>query len=441
MTAPFPPELFRARRDEVRRRMRAMAGPSVLVLASQPLALRNGDVEHPYRAEADLFWLTGFAEPECVAVFSTEGEQPFTLFVRPRDKEKEVWNGRRAGCEGARARFGADQAFPIEALDAEFPKLVQERTLFYRLGLFAEFDARVSRTIAGLRARARTGVKFPFRLEDPSRILHELRLLKGPEELAALRRAVELTRRGHAAAMAHGRPGSQEYELQALLEREYRFGGGQGWGYPPIVASGANATILHYNENSGPVREGDLVLIDSGAEVDLYTADVTRTFPASGRFTPAQAALYDEVLAAADACIARARPGETIDALHEVAVRVLTEGMCGLGLLQGDPEARIADSSFRRYYMHRTSHWLGLDVHDAGSYRNADESPRALAPGMVFTVEPGLYVAEDDPQAPPELRGAGVRIEDDLLVTEAGAENLTREIPRARADVERACAR
>jgi len=241
--------------------------------------------------------------------------------------------------------------------------------------------------------------------------------------------------------MAAGRPASHEYELQALLEREFRGGGGRGWGYYPIVAAGANATVLHYNDNADPVREGDLVLIDAGAEVDLYTADVTRTFPASGRFTPAQRAAYSLVLSAADHAISAARPGATLDALHEGAARTLTEGMVKLGLLSGDVDQLLKDNSYRRYYMHRTSHWLGLDVHDAGNYRGPDGAPRKLEPGMVFTVEPGLYVAPDDDKAPPELRGLGIRIEDDILVTEGGHENLTQAIPRTIEEVEAAAFR
>jgi Xaa-Pro aminopeptidase len=280
----------------------------------------------------------------------------------------------------------------------------------------------------------------PPRLEDPAQVLHELRLHKEPGELGALRKAVELTRRGHLAAMAAGRPGAHEYQLQALLEREYRGGGGRGWGYYPIVAAGANATVLHYHQNADPVHEGELVLIDSGAEYDLYTADVTRTFPASGRFTDLQRAAYQVVLGAADQAIAATRPGADIDALHEGAVRALTEGMVQLGLLRGAVPDLIKEGAFRRYYMHRTSHWLGLDVHDVGSYR-AEQAPRPLQPGMVFTIEPGLYVDPEDEQAPAGLRGLGIRIEDDILVTEQGCENLTASIPRTVADVEMACAR
>jgi Xaa-Pro aminopeptidase len=442
VTPALDAALFRSRRDEVLRRLRA-AGGGVLLLPSTPVARRNGDADHPYRCDSDLFWLTGFEEPEAVAALSTHGDRPLTLFVRPRDKEREIWNGRRAGVKGAVEAFGADQAFEIEKLDAELPKLLLGApALWYRLGGHDEaFDLRVARLLASMRARARAFGDPPARIEDPGQVLHELRLRKDPVELRSLRKAVELTRRGHLAAMVAGRPGAHEYELQALLEREYRGGGGRGWGYYPIVAAGSNATVLHYHENEAAIREGELVLVDSGAEVDLYTADVTRTFPAGGRFTPLQRRAYEVVLHAADDCIAHAGPGATIDQLHERAVRALTGGMVELGLLRGSVDELIEQAAFRRYYMHRTSHWLGLDVHDAGSYRGQDGRARPLEPGMVFTVEPGLYVDPEDDRAPAELRGLGIRIEDDVLVTEQGCENLTASIPRAAADVEAACAR
>ena len=443
VTPAFEPSVHKARRDEVLRRMEKLApGASLAVFPATPLATRNGDVEHPYRADSDIYFLTGFEEPEAVAVLSTQGK-PLTLFVRPRDREREIWTGRRAGVAGAMQNFGADQAFEISKLEEELPKMLGgARTLFYRMGgEDPQFDARIARIFRDLRARARGGVSAPLRIEDPGQIVHELRLRKDAAEMQALRKAVELTRRGHLSAMKAGRPGAHEYELQSLLEREFRGGGGRGWGYYPIVAAGENATVLHYNDNCAQIREGDLVLIDAGAEFDLYTADVTRTFPASGRFTPAQRACYELVLAAADAAIAATRPGETIEGLHDKAVRILCEGMVRLGLLSGDVDALIRENAYRRYYMHRTSHWLGLDVHDAGSYRTAQGAPRPLEAGMVLTIEPGLYVAADDERAPAPLRGIGIRIEDDIRVSEGGHENLTAAIPRTVADVEAACAR
>ena len=443
LAPPFPPDIFAARRILVLRKMAEIApGPSVSIFPSTPVAVRNHDVDHPYRADSDLFWLTGFEEPEAVAVLST-GDRPFTLFVRPRDREKEIWNGRRSGVDGAKTAFGADAAFTVDALDKELTEAIAGKgTLFYRIGGVDQgFDARIARILQGLRMRARAGAAAPTRIEDPGQIVHELRLRKRPEELTALRKAVEITRRGHLAAMQTGRPGSHEYEVQAALEREFRGGGGRGWGYYPIVAAGMNATVLHYNENSDPVRDGDLVLVDAGGEVDLYTADVTRTFPASGRFSDPQRAAYELVLGAADEAIANTRPGVSIDELHEGTVRHLTAGMVKLGLLEGDVDKLIKDGAFRRYYMHRTSHWLGLDVHDAGNYRDESGGPRKLEPGMVFTIEPGLYVAPDDEKAPKEFRGIGIRIEDDILVTEGGHENLTAAIPRTVVEVEKTARR
>jgi Xaa-Pro aminopeptidase len=440
----FEAEVYQQRRAEVLRRMRELApGGATAIFPGMPVATRNSDVEHAYRADSDLAFLTGFEEPESVAVLSTAAGKPaFTLFVRPRDKERETWTGRRAGIEGAVASFKADQAFDISRMDAELPKLVGvARTLFYRLGSEdARFDAGIALLLKNLRGRARSGAIAPTRVEDPGPIVHELRLHKDPRELTAMRKAVELTRNGHLAVMKAGRAGSYEYDLHGLLEREFRREGGRGWGYYPIVAAGENATVLHYNENNVKVSAGDLVLIDAGAEVDLYTADVTRTFPASGKFSAAQRGVYDVVLAAADRCIGLTKPGVSIDELHDEAVRVLTAGMVKLGLLQGDVEALIKDSAYRRFYMHRTSHYLGLDVHDVGSYHGDDGQPRPLAAGMVFTIEPGLYIAADDQSVGPEFRGIGVRIEDDILVTDGGYENLTIAIPRTVADVEAACA-
>jgi Xaa-Pro aminopeptidase len=443
LTPAFEADVYKTRRTEVLRRMRELApNGAVAVFPGMPVATRNSDIEHAYRADSDLAFLTGFEEPGAVAVLSTVSDKPFTLFVRPRDKEKETWLGRRSGVEGAQKNFGADQAFENGTLDAELPKIVgAARTLFYRLGGDdPRFDSGIALLIRNLRARSRAGLTAPTRIEDPGQIVHELRLHKDPRELTAMRKAVELTRNGHLAAMKAGRPGTHEYVLHGLLENEFRRGGGRGWGYYPIVAAGENATILHYSENNVVIREGDLLLIDAGAEFDLYTADVTRTFPASGKFSAPQRAVYEAVLAAADLCIGLTKPGETIDDLHEKAVRVLTQSMVDLGLLKGEVDALVKDNSYRRFYMHRTSHYLGLDVHDVGPYRTDDGKPRPLAAGMVFTVEPGLYIAADDELAPPEFRGIGVRIEDDILVTDGGYENLTVAIPRTVADVEAACA-
>jgi Xaa-Pro aminopeptidase len=420
-----------------RRRVLEKLGNSVLVLPAAPARRRNGDAEYPFRQESDLLYLTGFGEPESVLVLAPQLSKPFTLFVRPRDREMEIWNGRRAGLEGAVRDFGADQAFLIDDFENELPKLLAgAQGVFAPIGLDGAFDAMLLKTVATLRARQRTGTPVPERVQDLGGLVHELRLYKDADEIAVLRTAAELTRRGFERALAETKPGLHEYEIEAELLYAYRKGGGDGPGYEPIVASGVNATILHYRTGRDVLKEGELLLIDSGCEFAGYTADVTRTWPIGGRFSAPQAALYDVVLAAHEAAIASVRPGTSRDAVHEVACRTLIAGLLELKLLEGTVESCWKDKSFRRFYMHGTSHWLGLDVHDAGLYY-AGGAPKPLAPGMVLTVEPGLYVSVDDEKAPAEYRGIGIRIEDDVLVTADGHEVLTAAIPRSRAAMER----
>jgi len=318
--------------------------------------------------------------------------------------------------------------------------LARGGTLWYRLGFSPEWDERVVRILQKLRARIRTGVRAPDTVRDSGTVLHELRLVKSPEEVERLRRAAEITAEAHMAARRDGRPGAREYQVQSEIEYAFRRRGGTGPGYGTIVATGPNATVLHYRAGDAELKAGELCLVDAGGEFGLYTADVTRTFPVSGEFTKAQRKAYDVVLAAQEAGISAVRPGVTIDALHDLVVRKLVEGMIAIGLLQGKPEERIADGSYKKYYMHRTSHWLGMDVHDVGPY-HVDGNSRALAPGNVITVEPGLYVASDDAGAPAEFRGIGIRIEDDILVTKDGHENLTAAVPKLPDEVELCCTR
>jgi Xaa-Pro aminopeptidase len=362
--------------------------------------------------------------------------KPFTLFVQPREKEAETWTGRRAGVEGAIADFGADQAFPLSELEKELPKLLLgAHTLYFPIGLQSDLDHRWLRLVALLRSRPSvSGV--PDRVGDLGELLHEMRLFKDPLELDLLRQAADLTRRGHLRALGATRPGRYEYEIEAELLYEYRRGGGDGPGYQPIVASGVNSTILHYRTGRDQLRDGELLLIDSGCEVSGYTADVTRTFPINGTFTRPQQALYECVLAAQSDAMAAIRPGTTREAVHEVATRTLIAGLVKEGLLEGSVDDLWKDKSYRRFYMHGTSHWLGLDVHDAGAY-SAGGTPRPLAPGIVLTVEPGLYVAPDDEKAPAEFRGIGIRIEDDVVVTATGCELLTPGIPSSVDDLQR----
>ena len=434
----FDPKLHAARREEIAARMKREGGGVMLLPAAEEKA-RNADSEYLFRQDSDHAYVTGFEEPTGCALLFADGR--YVLFVRPKDREREIWTGRRAGLEGAKAEYGATEAYPVSDVDLRLASLLDGvGTLWFRLGADWAWDARVGRALQDLRARARAGALAPQRLLDPGLVLHEMRLFKSEAEVRALRKAAEITAEAHLSAMRDGQAGRREHQVQAEIEYAFRRRGGAGPGYGTIVAAGANSTILHYRAGDAVLRDGDVCLVDAGAEYDLYTADVTRTFPVSGEFTKAQRAAYEVVLAAQQKGIAAVRPGATVDDIHDIVVRELTEGMVRLALLEGDPAERVADESYRKYYMHRTSHWLGMDVHDVGAY-HVGGKPRALEPGMVLTVEPGLYVAADDARAPEGLRGVGVRIEDDLLVAPEGHANLTEAIPKAPGEVEACCVR
>ncbi len=419
-----------------RRRVLEAIGTGVLVLFAAPTALRNNDVEHEYRQDSDFFYLTGFDEPDSLLVLDGASDKPFILFVPPRDHERETWDGPRAGVEGAQLKFGADQAYSNQELEQRLAGLLagHERA-YYTVGRVATDDGRFFAALAELRRGARRGGHWPTTLIEPGTVLHELRLFKRPEEILALRRAVELTELGHRAAMRATRPGVYENQLEGILRHEFRAGGSERCAYTPIVASGANAAVLHHRRNQRRIQENELVLIDAGAEFDYYAGDVTRTFPASGRFSPLQRQVYECVLTAQLDAIDATCPGATLDDVHAVATRRLIEGLLELQLLTGSVESQLTSGEFRRFYMHRTSHWLGMDVHDVGRYTR-DGSARLLEPGMVLTVEPGLYFGADDPLVPSELRGLGIRIEDDVLVTESGADNLSAAIPKTVDEIE-----
>jgi len=439
----FDIQTHAARRAAVQAAMRLEGGGAMLLPAATEKA-RNADNHHLFRQDSDFAWVTGFDEPEGAALLladPAEGKSGLVMFVRPKDREREIWDGYRAGVEGAVSGFGADAAHPVADMDAKLEEyLVRGGTLWYRLGFSREWDERVVAVLQRLRARIRQGVHAPDPVRNPGSILHELRLVKSPEEVERLRRAAEITAEAHLAAMRDGRPGAREYQVQSEIEYAFRRRGGSGPGYGTIVATGKNATVLHYRAGDAELKAGELCLVDAGGEVGLYTADVTRTFPVSGEFTKAQRRAYDVVLAAEEAGMAAVRPGVTVDAIHDLVVWKLVEGMIALGLLAGTPGERIADGSYKRYYMHRTSHWLGMDVHDVGGYHEEGVSRRLVA-GNVLTVEPGLYVAADDSTAPEELRGLGIRIEDDVLVTPEGHEVLTAAIPRKPDEVELCCTR
>lgn len=427
----------------VERRAAFMAGlgpRAIAIVASLPERLRNGDSRYGFRQHSDVYYLTGFAEPECVVVLRPGAEsERFVMFVRPRDPELETWDGRRAGIDGARQTYGADAAYPIAELDQRLWQLAANvDELHYSLGLDEEFDLRVAGVIARLRRMEKKGHRPPRAIVDPRASLHELRLRKRPEELRMLRRAADISTEAHLAAMRAGRPGTFEYELEAAINYTFRKHGGAGPGYTTIVGTGENATILHYIENNRAIAAGDLVLVDAGCEYDHYTADITRTFPASGAFTGAGRDVYDLVLDTQKSAIGIAAPGATLDQIHDHCVRRLTDGMIRLGLLTGTVDDRIADHSYKRFYMHGTSHWLGMDVHDVGAYTR-DGTARPLERGMVITVEPGLYIAPDAVGVPDGLRGIGVRIEDDVLITDHGHDVLTSACPKEIRDVEAAC--
>lgn len=416
--------------------MKRISGGAAIFPAA-PTAIRNNDVEHEYRQDTDFYYLTGFEEPNAVAVLVPEHpEHRFVLFVQPKDREREVWTGWRAGEEGAKRDYGADAAFTIDKLDEQLPKLVGKADrIYYRFGSDPTFDERLVGWIRYFqRERQRNGVG-PTSVIDPAELLHEMRLIKTSDDLETLRRAVEISCDGHLAALRALRPGMYEYEIEAVLRYVFRKNGSPRHGYAPIVASGANATVLHYTANNQRIKDGDLLLIDAGAEYGYFTGDVTRTFPASGSFSEAQAEVYQIVLDAQTEAISAVQPGATFIEPHDRAVRVLVEGMLRLGLLEGETDKIIEEGTYKKFYMHRTSHWLGMDVHDAGPYKVADEW-RRLEPGMVLTIEPGLYIAEDLEDIPPRYAGIGVRIEDDVLVTESGNEVLSARVPKTIEEIE-----
>jgi Xaa-Pro aminopeptidase len=419
-----------------RARLSKVLGPkAALILASPPERFRNGDVAYKFRQDSDILYLTGFEEPGTILVLRPEHATPFVMFVRPRHPAEEIWTGRRAGVEGAIQRWGADAAFPVEEADARLAELVAgAEEIHCHLGRDPELDGRVLRLLGQLRASERRGQRAPVRIVDARLSIHEMRLFKSEEEIAIQRRAAEITAEAHLAAIEAARPGVHEYEIEGIIDYTFRRRGAAGPGYSSIVGAGANATILHYTENSARLEKGQLLLIDAGCEVDGFTADVTRTFPVGGPFSPAQRRVYEAVLEAQVAAIEAVKPGATLDGIHQQVVEHLTRKMVELGLLEGEVPALIAAQAFKAFYMHRTSHWLGMDVHDVGFY-TVDGSARPLAPGMVLTIEPGLYIAPGA-AAPAEYQGIGVRIEDDILVTETGYEVLTASTPKSVRDLE-----
>ena len=422
--------------DRRRRDIMALMGDGVAVMPTALVSRRNSDVDYPFRPDSDFQYLTGFPEPESVLVLvpgRTQGE--YILFCRERDAEKETWHGRRAGLEGATETFGADDAFPIEDIDDILPGLLENRPkIFSCMGRYPEFDNHLLQWFNEVKSKKRAGISAPGELVDISHLLHELRLIKSSHEISIMKHAARVSEDAHCRAMRACKPGMMEYQIQAELEYEFLKGGAHSSAYPSIVAGGANSCILHYTENTDKLVNGDLLLIDAGAEIDCYAADITRTFPVNGTYSAEQRAVYDIVLDAQAAAIAEVKSGHHWNQPHEAAVKRLAQGMIDIGLLDGSTEDVIENKRYQRFYMHRTGHWLGMDVHDVGDYRLGDQW-RLLEPGMVLTVEPGLYIPATD-EVDQRWHNIGIRIEDDVLVTRKNAQVLTAGVPKHPAEVE-----
>ncbi|MEO8767038.1 MAG: Xaa-Pro aminopeptidase [Nitrosospira sp.] len=424
--------------SERRRRLASQMQKGIAIIPTAPEQVRNRDAYYPYRFDSYFYYLTGFGEPEAVLVIvagADEGASKHILFCRDKDLEREIWDGFRYGPEAAREAFDFDETYLIFKLDEMLPKLMADQHAVYcALGHDTEWDMRVTGWINQIRQQARSGVAAPTEIHDIRLILDEMRLFKSAEELQLMRRAAEISSGAHRRAMRKTRPGMSEYEVEAELLHEFRRHGAQAPAYTSIVAGGANACVLHYVENNAKLNDGDLLLIDAGCELDGYAADITRTFPVNGKFSPVQRDLYQLVLAAQTAAINAVRPGRAWDAPHEAALRVLAQGFIDFGLCHGSIDTVLQSEDYKRFYMHRTGHWLGLDVHDAGEYKR-DGEWRLLQPGMTLTVEPGCYVRPAD-NVPGHFWNMGVRIEDDILVTETGCEVLTSAAPKTVAEIE-----
>ena len=424
---------FRKRRKNLLKEL----DQGVAIINTNPHLNRNRDCQFPFRPDSDFYYLTGFPEPEAVAVLIPEREEgEFVLFCRPRDPLRETWDGRRAGPEGACRNFDADQAFDIGELDQRMPELLRNRQrIYYGIGKQSEFDSRVMSWVNELRGQARAGVQTPSEFITLDHLLHEHRLFKSAAEIDTMRTAGKITAAAHVRAMQSCKPGMMEYQLEAEIHHEFMRNGARWPAYNSIVGSGANSCILHYTENDQKLRNGDLVLIDAGAEFDFYAADITRTFPVNGRFSGPQRAIYDLVLEAQFAAIEAVVPNNHWNQPHEAAQRVIVEGLIDLGILHGSYDEQLESGDFKRFFMHRTGHWLGMDVHDVGDYK-IDDVWRQLEPGMVTTVEPGIYIAAGSEGVDESWWDIGVRIEDDAVVTAEGCEIITGDVPKQADDIE-----
>ena len=428
-------------RPQLEEFMRRMESNSVAIIPSAREATRSNDTHYRFRQDSDFYYVTGFEEPESIAIVRPGQDPHYTLFVRPRDPEREIWDGRRAGVEGAKSEFGANESFPIAEFDEKLQDILDgAEKLYYRLGVNRDLDETIINQIARMRAVNRKPIHPPQTIVDPATIIHEMRVLKSADEIELMQVAADIAAEAHCEAMKASRPGMQEYEVEALIEKVFRQRGAAGPAYTSIVGAGANATVLHYINNDGQLHDGDLLLVDAGAEYKGYASDITRTFPINGRFTKPQREIYDLVLKAQMACVEMVRPGTTHDQLKQHSIEVLTEGMVELGLLDGKPEELIKEKKYERFYMHGLGHMLGIDVHDVGRYYYGKES-RALEAGVVMTVEPGIYISPDTKDIPSQYLGIGVRIEDDVLCTENGPRVLTNKVPKVAEEIEGLMAR
>jgi Xaa-Pro aminopeptidase len=427
-------------RKQLKEFMEQIGKDAVAIIPAAHEQTRSYDTEFKFHQDPDFYYLTGFPEPDAIAVINPSNKKaPYTLFVRPRDPLMETWYGRREGTEGAVKNYGASRALPIEKFEQELPKLLNgHEKLFYRFGVDTKLDQVILQYLSGQRFRRLKTAYPPHTIVDPTLITGEMRLHKTPEEIELMQRSANIAAEAHVLAMQSVKPGMNESQIEAIIEHYFRMSGAAGVAYNSIVGGGANATILHYVENNAPLKDGDLLLVDAGCQYKGYASDITRTFPVNGRFTPAQREVYDVVLEVQLQCVEATKTGTTIKQRQDLSIELLTEGMKKLGLLKGKTQDLIKQKKFMKYYMHGVGHYLGLDVHDAGRYftDQTAKNSRPFAPGMVLTVEPGLYIPPDDKSAPAKYRGIGIRIEDDVLVTEEGNVNLTAKCPKQAEEIE-----
>jgi len=425
---------FKKRRKQL---MQCIGKGNIALISSAAVRTRNRDVNYPFRQDSDFYYLTGFNEPDSLAVFIPGRKQgEYILFCREFDEKKALWEGAHAGLEGATAHYKADDSFPIDDLDDILPGMLEDKAkVYYPIGRNSDLDHNLLLWINHIRSQSRTGVTAPGELASLEHILHEMRLFKSPEEIKLMRRAADVSANAHVKAMQKCKPGLYEYQIEAEIIYNFIQGGLRAVAYPSIVAGGKNACVLHYTENADRLKSGDLLLIDAGAECDHYAADITRTFPVSGRFSEPQKQLYQLVLDAQTAAIAQIKPGLPWHLAHDASVEILTKGLVSLGLLKGKVSKLIKEEKYKQFYMHRIGHWLGMDVHDVGDYK-LDKEWRLLEPGMVLTIEPGLYIPADCQSVDEQWRGIGIRIEDDVLVTAEGHEILTSGVPKTIAEIE-----